>query len=56
MDKKGIIGGVLFDGQYIFNWTMFSLPMEHLSQNGSLLFYFILIFIYVFGLEIFSLL
>ena len=36
MDKKGIVGGVLINGQYIFNWTMYSLPMEHLSQKGNL--------------------
>jgi len=37
MDKKGIVGGVLINDQYIFNWTMYSLPMERLSQKGKFL-------------------
>jgi beta-galactosidase len=32
VDRKGILGGVLMDGHYLFDWEVFCLPLEDLSK------------------------
>jgi len=32
LDRKGIVGGVLFGEQYLFDWTVFPLPLDNLSR------------------------
>jgi len=34
LDRKGITDGVLLDGQFQYNWTMFTLPMDDLTKKG----------------------
>ena len=34
MDWKGILEGVLLDGQFQYNWIMYSLPKDNLAQAG----------------------
>ena len=31
MDRKGILGGVSLDGQFLFNWDVYPLPLKDLS-------------------------
>ena len=34
LDRKGILGGVLLGGHFVFDWETFCLPLEDLSQLG----------------------
>lgn len=32
MDRKGVLGGVILNGHYVFDWQTFCLPLEDLSK------------------------
>ena len=32
IDRKGIVGSVMFDGQILFNWEVYPLPLNDLSR------------------------